>query len=407
MTSIVINVTECDNPVNLSFPWNKPVNQAATGEFVKDSGAVLNSINDRLFIGSDFDGGFNTITGLTPLAYALHAWGARDSQLFVDSTVGAMAITGHTQTSRVSAAWPGYPTYKQSGIGVSGFAINDMEGGTGWAGYMDSVRMPNAGFTPTMEICNANFGNTHNITPFNHLTGVSNAVTMWMATGNGLDLADHTLADDFGLSWKDINHSDAVWVSCTSISQGKDSAPWSVSTPYAVDSYAKDPQTQIVYRSTASHTSPASGDMVSERGTNPTRWKALPGARKGFVFTAGSLAELAPGSNVFQVLNMHERVQISWDKGNALSSEQSAYIWCDNIPVGAPTVGLTWTQSGARFDKSDVIIDADKGVRIGGQRIIGAQQPTIPSPNAEVASLKYVVDQMRQLLVNHGLMAPS
>jgi hypothetical protein len=384
------------------------LNQTPTEYFVAGTGVKINRIQDRVFIGTDFGGEFTNMTGLTPLAKALHAWGPRDSQVFVDSTVGAMAIVGHVQSSRANSAWPAYPSYKPAGIGISGFAINDLAGGSAWAGYMDAVRMAGAGFTPTMEICNANFGTTNTITPFNHLTGVSNAVTLWMATGNGLDLVGGGLAP-LGLSWKDINHSDAIAVFLTSIASSYAGNPtlWKTNTHYAVDDLAIDPQTQIIYRATVAHTSPSAGLMSTDRATNTSRWKQLPAAKKGLIFTAGSLAELYPGTNVFSAMEMHERVQLSWWRGDATWAEQSAYIWSENIPRGSPAVGITWTQYGARFDNSNVILDASKGVIVGGKKVVGAQQAIIPSPNAEVNSLKSVVDAIRQLLANHGLMSPS
>lgn len=384
------------------------IDQPPTGYFVFGSGVGIQRFNDRVFVGSDYNGGFNDIEGLTPLAYGLHAWGARDAQVFVDSTVGAMSIVGHTQSSRANSAWPAYPAYKPAGIGISGFAVNDLAGGSAWAGYMDAVRMVGAGFTPTMEICNANFGEAHNITPFNHLTGVSNAVTLWVANGNGLDLAGGDLAP-LGLSWKDINHSDAIAVFLTSIASSYAGNPtlWKTSTHYAVDDLAIDPQTQITYRATVAHTSPSTGLMSTDRAANTTRWKAHPASRKGLVFTAGSLAELYPGTNVFSAMEMHERVQLSWWRGDTTWAEQSAYIWSENIPRGSPAVGITFQQSGVRFGAAHIYLEQGKALIVGGKKVVGNQEPMIIAPDADVYSLRTAVNAIRQLLANHGLMSPS
>lgn len=383
------------------------IGQHPSGNFVSGYGAQINRLNDRIFLGSRFNGEFHyqNVSGLSPLAKALHYWGARDSQLFVESSVGAMSIVGHTQSSDVTTAWPAYPTFKPAGIALSGFAVNDLEGGYCWAGYFDSVRMQGAGFTPAVEICTASFGTTSNITPFNHLTGVSNSVNLWVQAGNGLDLMEEALIPA-GLSANNVNHSDAHMVFLTSFTVGSVTT-WVKNKAYVVGDLCREPETQIVYRCTVNHTSPSTGIMSTDRAINPTRWKARPAALKGLIFTAGGLAELAPGSNVFSAIEMTERTQISWWRGNDSAAEQSAYIWCDFIPAGTPAVGLTIGQYGMTFSNSHLFLDANKGLYIGGDKVVGSRQPLIPSPNAEVNSLRTAVDSIRVLLVNHGLMSAS
>lgn len=383
------------------------IGQHPSGNFVSGYGAKINRLNDRVFLGSRFNGEFHyqNVSGLSPLAKALHYWGARDSQLFVESSVGAMSIVGHTQSSDVTVAWPAYPTYKPAGIALSGFAVNDLEGGAAWAGYFDSVRMNGGGFTPAVEICTANFGPTHSISPFNHLTGVSNTVNLWVQAGNGLDLMEEALVLA-GLSAHNVNHSDAHMVFLTSFTAGTVTT-WATGKFYPVGSLCREPETQIVYRCTSSHTSPASGVMSTDRAANPTRWKARPAGYKGLVFTAGGLAELSPGSNVFSAIEMHERTQISWWRGNESAAEQSGYIWCDFIPMGTPAVGITIGQYGMTFGNANLFIEANKGLYVGGNKVVGARQPLIPSPNTEINSLRTAVDSIRVLLVNHGLMAAS
>lgn len=383
------------------------IGQHPTGYFVSSYGAKCNRLNDRVFIATRYNGEFHheTISGLSPLAKALHAWGPRDSQMYVESSVGAMAITGHTQSSDVTSAWPAFPSWKPAGIGVSGFSINDLAGGSAWAGYFDSVRMNGAGFSPALEICTANFGLANNITPFNHLTGVSNTVNMWVQAGNGLDFAETQMAK-IGVNAHDCNHSDAHMVFLTSYSLGT-VTDWQNSKAYKIGDLVRDPLMQIVYRCREAHTSAATGVMATTRASNPSRWKPRPGAVKGLVFTAGSLAELAPGANVFSALEMHERTQISWWRGNAGTAQQSAYIWCDNIPMDKPTVGLRFQESFAVFENANIALVPGAGLWVGGKKVVGDQQPIIVSPNAEVNSLKFVVDSIRQLLANHGLMSPS
>lgn len=394
----------------LVFPWKRKIDQTPTGNFTKENNARVNKINDRVVIGSDFDCSFSGANGMTPLAYGLHGWAPRDAQLFVDSTVGALSIVGHAQSSLVNEAWPAYPAYIQSAIGVSGFVINDLPNGGGWAGYFDAVRMQGAGFTPTMEICNANFGNVHDINPFNHLSGVSNSPVLWVAVGNGLDMASGSLAP-LGLSWKDLNHSDAYAVFLSNVASPYAGTPvvWGNSHYWPVDSLCIDPATYVTYRATVGHTSPAGGSMTQDRAANPSRWKQLPGARKGLVFTAGSIAEVSPGTNVFPVLDMPERHQITWSRKNWATNavEQSAVIWCENIPYGKPTIVVTFNQYGVALANSNILVDAGKALLVGGKKVVGDQQPFVASPAAEVWALKYAVDQMRQLLISHGLMAPN
>lgn len=383
------------------------IGQHPSGNFVSGYGAKINRLNDRVFLGSRFNGEFHyqNVSGLSPLAKALHYWGARDSQLFVESSVGAMSIVGHTQSSDVTVAWPAYPTYKPAGIALSGFSVNDLEGGSCWAGYFDSVRMNGAGFSPAMEICTANFGPTHSITPFNHLTGVSNTVNLWVQAGNGLDLMEAAL-NPAGLSAHNVNHSDAHAVFLTSYTLGS-VTDWLNNKAYKVGDLIREPSTQIVYRCLQAHTSNSVGDMATARAANPTRWKARPAAYKGLIFTAGGLAELSPGSNVFSAIEMHERTQISWWRGNASAAQQSGYIWCDFIPMGTPAVGITIGASGLTFGNASLFLEANKGLYVGGNKVVGARQPLIPSPNTEINSLRTAVDSIRVLLVNHGLMSPS
>jgi hypothetical protein len=383
------------------------IGQQPTGYFVSSYGAQINRLNDRVFLGSRFNGEFyyQNVSGLSPLAKALHYWGPRDSQLFVESSVGAMAIVGHTQSSDVTAAWPAYPTYKPAGIGVSGFAVNDLSGGSAWAGYFDAVRMPGAGFTPSLEICTANFGPVNNITPFNHLTGVSNSVNLWVQAGNGLDFMESVLGT-VGQSAHNVNHSDAHMVFLTSYTLGT-VTDFQNSKGYNVGDLVRDTVTQVVYRCTQAHTSPSTGGMAGARSVNSVRWKQRPAAVKGIVFTAGSLAELAPGANVFSAMEMHERTQISWWRGNASQTEQSAYIWADNIPMGKPTVGIRFTADMISFENANIAIPGGAGLWVGGKKVVGNQQLMIASPNADVNSLRTAVDAIRQLLANHGLMSPS
>lgn len=381
------------------------IGQHPSGNFVAGYGAQINRLNDRIFLGSRFNGEFHyqNVSGLSPLAKALHYWGARDSQLFVESSVGAMSIVGHTQSSHVTTAWPAYPTYKPAGIAVTGFSINDLLGGSAWAGYFDSVRMAGAGFSPAVEVCTATFGTTSNITPFNHLTGVSNSVNLWVQAGNGLDLMEPALVLA-GLSAHNVNHSDAHMVFLTSYTLGT-VTNWLNNKEYKVGDLIREPATQVVYRCTVNHTSNSVGDMATARAANPTRWKARPSALKGLIFTAGGLAELAPGSNVFSAIEMTERTQISWWRGNESAAEQSAYIWCDFIPAGTPAIGITIGRYGMTFANSNLYVDTNKALYIGGNKVVGSRQPLISSPNAEVNSLRTAVDAIRVLLVNHGLMS--
>lgn len=383
------------------------IGQQPTGNFVSSYGAQVNRMNDRVFLGSRFNGEFfyPNVSGLNPLAKALHYWGPRDSQLFVESSVGAMAIVGHTQSSDVTTAWPAYPNYKPAGIGISGFAVNDLAGGSAWAGYFDAVRMPGAGFTPSLEICTANFGPVNNITPFNHLTGVANTVNLWVQAGNGLDFMESALVPA-GLSAHNVNHSDAHAVFLTSYSLGT-VTDWQNSKTYKVGDLIREPLTQIVYRCRQAHTSASTGVMATARAANSALWKARPAAVKGLVFTAGSLAELAPGANVFSAMEMHERTQISWWRGSAAGAEQSAYIWCDNIPMGKPAVGIRFAADMVVFENANIAVPAGAGVWVGGKKVVGSQVPCTPSPDAEVWSLKYAIDQLRLAAVSAGWMSAS
>jgi hypothetical protein len=391
----------------LTFSWSNLIEQASTGNFTKANGASINYMNDRVFLATEYNGEFyhSTIEGLSPLAKALHCWGARDSQLFVESSVGAMAIVGQSQTSNVNPAWPAYENWNSAGIAISGFAINDKIGGSGWAGYFDAVRMAGAGFTPGIELCTANFGPTHAINPFNHLTGVSNSVNMWTQTGNGLDYMEGALQPQ-GISCWDVNHSDAYEVRLTSYSLGT-VTDWTNNTAYNVGDLVRDVPTQIVYRCKETHISNISGTMGLARMNNPARWKARPAAIRGTVYTAGALAELAPGTNIFSAMMMQERTQIDWWRGNAGYAEQSAYIWCDHIPMGKPAVGIRFASDMVSFENANIAVPAGAGLWVGGKKVVGNQKPCIASPNAEIWSLKYAVDQIRQLLADHGLMSPS
>jgi len=383
------------------------IDQDPTGFWTPSRGAKVQRLNDRVFIASEYNGEFkySEAEGLDPLAKALHNWGPRDSQLYVESTVGTMAITGHTQSSKVSAAWPAYPNWPAAGIGVSGFAVNDKAGGSAWAGYFDSVRMNGAGFSPALEICTANFGPVHNITPFNHLTGVSNSVNLWIQAGNGLDYVESAL-QSIGKSCWDVNHSDAHAVFLTSYSLG-DVTDWAKSKVYPIGALVRDPATQIVYRCMQAHTSSSIGDMPLARATNPQRWKPRPAAVKGLVFTAGSLAELAAGANVFSAMEMPERTQISWWRGTAGGAQQSAYIWCDFIPMGKPAVGIRFTADMISFENANIAIPKGAGLWVGGKKVVGEQQPCTPSPNPDVWSLKFAIDAIRQAAVNAGWMSAS
>lgn len=318
-----------------------------TGFWGVEDGARAHRLADRVFVdlahkfGGEWEG-YAGMTGLDATAKALHNWGPRDASLYVDSSVGAMSIVGHSQASKASA-WPGSPTFVPASIGVSGFAINDVAGGQAWGLYSDAVRMSNGGFTLSLESVIANFGAETELTPFNHLTSANHGcVGHWIASGAGLDVVAADLANA-GLSPWDVNHSAAgtVYLSNYTVASGGN---WTNSTAYVVGDLRTDPETDVVYRCMTAHTSPAGGFFSSARMANPAHWKARPAFKKGIVFTAGGLAEAAAGANVFTAMSMTERTQISWYRNAAGVSQQSAFIWADTIPDGSAAVGITFKQ---------------------------------------------------------------
>lgn len=384
--------------------------QIPTGHFSATDGARIHRVSDRIFLGdaSTFGGQFgayNDYTGLTPLTNAIHNWGPRDAQLFVDSSVGGLAVVGHSQASK-AAAWPAYPTHIPSSIGISGFAINDVANGNAWGIYSDAVALRGAGFTASHEATVANFGNENELNPFNHLTGAANGgIGQWVASGCGLDLIDGTM-NQLGLYSSNVNHATAGTVYVSSFSSGTPIV-WGNGHGYSVGDLVYDPSTKVAYRCAEAHTSNASSSMNTDRTANPNRWKARPAFKKAIVITSGSVAENYPGSNVFSAIEMPERHQITWKRKDGDYTYQSAYIWCDGFPAGSGPVGLTFSATTSSLAGSHFGVDGDKGFVVGNKKVVGAQQPFIVSPNPEVWSLKYTLDRTLQLLASHGLMAPS
>lgn len=290
-------------------------------------------------------GNYDDYTGLSPLTRGLHNWGPRDSQLFIDSSWGALTIVGSSQASK-GANWPGHPSFVPASIPVSGFCIVDVNQGQGWGGYFDCVVMP--GLTDTfnvaVETAFANFSSPTKMTPYNVVDGSARGgVGLWLQSGAGLDRIEADLAR-VGLSARDVNHMSAHMVALSSYQQ-LGVANWANSTTYGVGTRSRDPVTDIVWQCMVAHTSPASGDMVADRLANPTRWKQIPAAYSGLIFASSSLVELVPGSDIYSAIELAERQQIGGYRLNGSGVvEQSFTIYGDRIPDGSPVVPLVFRQ---------------------------------------------------------------
>jgi hypothetical protein len=124
--------------------------------------------------------------------------------------------------------------------------------------------------------------------------------------------------------------------------------------------------------------------MSADRVAHPTYWKALPGFGRGMVFTAGSLAENSPGSDLYRAIDMTEWMQISWTRLNGVGGEEiSAFITSSNTLDGDPAVGLVFDIGQVGFSFGGVVkaafnqyaLDLMPGVlAIGGNPVVGARQ---------------------------------
>lgn len=161
------------------------------------AGANVQRLRDRVFIGggAEYGGawasGAGSTSGITPEAQKLHNWAARDSQVWADSDIASLAITGHSQSSK-QTAYPGYPVNVPAAIGVAGFSINDAVNGQGWGVYGEAVRMPGSNFTVGAEFAVANLGAVTTPTPSNLKTGgAGGGIGVWIQAGCGLDAVSY------------------------------------------------------------------------------------------------------------------------------------------------------------------------------------------------------------------------
>lgn len=344
-----------------------------TGHFIASDGARIARMADRIFGGraTSFNGEFSGDPfrlSMDPLVHALHSWAFRDADFLYDSSIGSLAIVGHSQASKISSAWPAFPGASPASAGVSGFTINDRADGSGqgWGVYSDAVAMDGAGFTVSLESSIANLGDEVSLNPFNYATSSRGGIGHWIQSGGGLD----AVANPDGSMWEglncygDVNHATAGTVYLSSYLV-KASSLWVPSHGYVVDDCVEDPVSNVVFMCRVAHTSGATA-MAADRAANPTYWKQRPAYRTGIVATAGSVAESSPGSNFFPFMQMTERMQLSWNRKNGSGLvETSSYIIGDTIPDGATAVGLTFQHdtlllSGGNliFDKANPIIAA-------------------------------------------------
>jgi len=346
---------------------NNAITQETASAFSAAQNARIHRMAERVFIskGASFGGQWDNtanMTGLSDGMKAFHPWGPRDATLWVDSNVGAMAIVGHAESAN-AVNYPGSPSYQPVSIGVSGFSLLNSAGGIGWGLYGDVVKLPGSGFGVAVETTVANLDTETAVDPYNYRTVSHGGINQWVASGAGLDVVQSDLVAE-GYSCWNVNHTAAGTVYLTSYDPAGAIA-WAPATPYSIGDFRFDEMTDVVYRCAVSHTSGGAG-FPSDRAFNPTYWKALPGFRSGIVFTAGSLAEKAVGTNVLSALALTERMQIEWLRKNGSgNTEPSAFIWADNIPDGSAAVGIT-------FSQNLVGVTASNGVRASALRVGGA-----------------------------------
>lgn len=384
------------------------------GAYSKSEGLVPHRLAGRAFGGAAAGyGGEWTVpsgmTGLDPLARALHNWAFRDGGFIWDDVAGAMSIVGHSQSSK-EVEWPGSPSFNPATIGVSGFAINDQPAGfnSAWGGYFDAVRL-NSGFTVGVEISQANAsteGTDPN--PYNvKAGGAQNGVTAWLATGCGLDVVwpEYDLVKDSSayiallpsfrstggtVAWANdqayvvgrVANDGATQYVClvanTAPSSGTFAAyraanpthwqvlktgNWATATAYVVGDLATDTISLNTFRCTTAHTS--SGSVFSSyRASNPTHWKQLPGAKAGIVIANGAVTENADGSDLHFGIQMPDRHMVGWYRDEAGTPVLSSFIWATRATDGSATTGIT-------FETNLINFTASLGIRADAARIGG------------------------------------
>jgi hypothetical protein len=298
-------------------------------------------LGDWTTFNGDF-GGYDDLTGISPLTRALHNWAPREATVGVDSHWGSMTIVGSSQASK-QVNWPAFGTGPIApSIGVSGFAINDYNGGTVWGGYFDCVRMPGVdGFNVAAEFTVANFGANSFASPFNLIDGsVKSGAMLWTQSGAGMSLIPSDLAQ-IGLDVEDVNHTSAIAAFLPMQQLALSYPNWANSTAYVVGNIRTDPVSDTIWRCIEAHTSPGSGTFAAARAANPARWKQNPASLSGIIFGAGCLAERTAGSNYFSAIEFTENMAMTWfRKTSAGAVEQAGVFFAENMPDGTPVTQL-------------------------------------------------------------------
>lgn len=170
----------CNAAINAATLSGK-VTIASTGQFYQNLGAIVNRVNDRVFIGAATaqDG---TLAGVQDYVSQNIPQGpvTAISQTASYSTQGSVGLIAASRSSDAPNAGT------EGSIGVMGVAINDATGANqqvGFAGYFEAQQKTGAGFTAAIENDTANqSGVVSQITPYSFFAGQP-IVNLWTAAG--------------------------------------------------------------------------------------------------------------------------------------------------------------------------------------------------------------------------------
>lgn len=161
----------------------QPMAQASTSKFWANTGASINKMNDRVFVGgATINSGNQNGTGTQDWMESLRAYSTSISQNVTLSTIGQIAMAAGSRTSDSGLAG------SMGCIAYEGVANNNNTTAiqTAYAGYFEAYRQAGAGITQTVEIDIINLGDTGIVYPGNMYPGNNMTSGLWVASGGGV-----------------------------------------------------------------------------------------------------------------------------------------------------------------------------------------------------------------------------